>query len=591
MIKKIILFISLFVLSLNATVLDTKISDANKSVMEALLKQIQSQKKTSADTALQKILIKKIESFDINYTINENFTKIVTKQQEYEKLFQNYISNMQEIFHTQELLKNIEHTLELLKNNIENSDAKEQSMLTLQLQYSYYKQKSLFCKNKIAVLQRVIDTQKELISNNIIKIKFDKELIENQIDETVASEIKIKRLITKMKIQVEKFYLLDDVTQTKELATKIKVQEKQLQSLFEIKLRKEFLDFSVMLQEKNKNVFTIHEKIKLLLKEMSVSEELKNNLFNFINSIESTHMGILTTISASTSQSILTSLASLLDILNKPLFSINKIQISSIKVIIAFLIFLLGFFIAGLYKRYIKHLSSKSTSISASTRTLLSNLGYYLIVVISFFISLNMLGINLSSITLVAGALSVGIGFGLQNIVSNFVSGVILMFEKSVKVDDYVELSDSLRGKIVDIRMRSTVINTNANIDVIVPNQNFIQNNVVNWTMNDNIKRFEIPFSVAYGTDINKVIVVVSNALDNCDFNDIYTSKERFTRVLMTDMGNSSVNFELFVWIKGSEILFPKRTTSRFLILIYNALNENNISIPFPQLDLHIKKD
>jgi len=253
------------------------------------------------------------------------------------------------------------------------------------------------------------------------------------------------------------------------------------------------------------------------------------------------------------------------------------------------LIFIIGFFISKGYKSYIKSLSRRSKTITNSTKTLLSNLGHYIIFLITFFIVLKVLGIDLSSIALVAGALSVGIGFGLQNIISNFVSGIILMLERSVKIGDYIQISEDLRGTVVDIKMRSITINTNSNIDVIVPNQDLIQNKVVNWTMNDKIRRFEIPFGVAYGSDPKKVISVVLEAVQKSNFQDIYISKDRFTRVVMVGMGDSSVDFELFVWIKGNEIFYPKRTMSRFLILIYNALNENGIEIPFPQRDIHIK--
>ena len=276
--------------------------------------------------------------------------------------------------------------------------------------------------------------------------------------------------------------------------------------------------------------------------------------------------------------------------LTEPMFTINNTEISLVKLFIALAIFVLAFILGGFYKVQIHKRISRKSNISTSTQTILANLGYYSIIVIAFFITLNILGINLSSLALVAGALSVGIGFGLQNIVSNFVSGLILMFERSVKVGDFVELSDKLRGRILDIRMRSTIICTNANINVIVPNQNFIQNNVVNWTMNDMIKRFEIPFSVAYGTKPQIVIDTIMEAITKSGFTDLYKDNEKISRVLMTKMNNSSVDFELFVWVAGDEILKPTKTISRFLILIYDTLYEHNIEIPFPQLDLHIKE-
>ncbi len=106
----------------------------------------------------------------------------------------------------------------------------------------------------------------------------------------------------------------------------------------------------------------------------------------------------------------------------------------------------------------------------------------------------------MAPIALVAGALSVGIGFGLQNIISNFVSGIILMLERSIKIGDYIEIDDNTRGKVTDIKMRSITVNTNSNIDITIPNQSLVENQVTNWSMHDKIKRFEIPFGVAYGT-------------------------------------------------------------------------------------------
>jgi small-conductance mechanosensitive channel len=108
--------------------------------------------------------------------------------------------------------------------------------------------------------------------------------------------------------------------------------------------------------------------------------------------------------------------------------------------------------------------------------------------------------------------------------------------------------------------------------------------------MNDNLKRFDVQFSVAYGTDLDIVIKCITNAVQQSNFDDVYNDTTKFTRVIMSGMGNSSVDLELLVWLKGNEILHPRRTKSRFLMLIYKTLYENGITIPFPQLDLHIKK-
>ncbi|QSZ42916.1 mechanosensitive ion channel [Sulfurimonas aquatica] len=590
MIYKLIILLSFMTLSLYAAQLDSKIIDADNSTLEALYKQVEMKKQTDSDTLLQKVLIKKLESFDTEYKVNGDVNTTITGEVEYRKLLKNYYLNMQELFVAKASLENTEHTLLLLQENLESSD-KVESILTQQLQYAYHKKKLLYSKNKVAGLQKAVDTQKELISSNLMRIKIDKKSLENDLSISYTSEKKLLELITKLKLEKEKFQLLDNLKETNDVIAMIETEQKKLQEVKEKQLAQKFLYFTLYLQQKNEKVFDIQTEIKTILNQMLLSPEFKNSVLNFINSLSSEHMGVLTTITASTNQSIQESITDLLNMLNKTLFSINDVEISFLKLMVAVLIFVFGFYLGGSYKKYIRFVSTKSEVISGSTTILLSNLGYYIIVIIGLFISLNTLGINLSSVALIAGALSVGIGFGLQNIVSNFISGLILMFEKSVKIHDYVELSDTLRGRITDIRMRSTVITTNANIDVIVPNQNFIQNNVVNWTMNDSIKRFDMHFGVAYGADIKQVIQVIEDAVKNSTFSDVYVSKERVTRVLMTGMGDSSVNFTLNVWIKGNEIFNPKRTESRFLILIYEALYEHNITIPFPQLDLHIKKD
>ena len=351
-----------------------------------------------------------------------------------------------------------------------------------------------------------------------------------------------------------------------------------------------FLRFSIALQQKSDRTFTLHKQLLSYLQaRISSDPDVYEDVDTLLTQMEKQIFGTVAAIKGKGIQELQSQAKHLWKIASQPLFHINKTPVSIVKLLISLLIFIIGFLIGNLYKRQIQRLYRKNRAVTASTRTLLANMGYYLIFVITFFIVLKVLGIDLSSIALVAGALSVGIGFGLQNIISNFVSGIILMVERSVKIGDYIQLDSDIRGHVVDIKMRSITINTNSNIDVIVPNQDLIQNRVINWTMNDKIRRFEIPFGVAYGTDPQKVIDVVLEAVKNSNFNDIYTTPERYTRVIMTDMGDSSVDFELFVWVIGQAILYPRRTTSRFLILIYNALYANGIEIPFPQRDLHIR--
>jgi small-conductance mechanosensitive channel len=276
--------------------------------------------------------------------------------------------------------------------------------------------------------------------------------------------------------------------------------------------------------------------------------------------------------------------------LNYPLFKVGNRTITPINFVLMILILIAGWYIGKYYKKTIYSIRKKY-NLSHSTATLLGNMGYYTILVLAFLSALKAVGLDLSSLTIVAGALSVGIGFGLQNIVSNFVSGIILMFENSIKVGDYIQIDDNTKGEVIDISMRSTIIRTNDNIDLIIPNQTFIQNNVINWTLRDDIVRFRIPFGVEYGSDIDEVERVVLEALKNSNLPYVknHPKYDVTPYVVFEEMGDSSLNFELFVWINGEDARRPRRTKSKFLKLIYNALNKAGIGIPFPQQDLHIK--
>ncbi len=277
-----------------------------------------------------------------------------------------------------------------------------------------------------------------------------------------------------------------------------------------------------------------------------------------------------------------------MEVLDYPVVSMDKSIITILGIIKFVAVFAIGFSLGGFYKGRISK-SHYFQKINISSRTLLSNMGYYLIIALTVLVSLGVLGIDLTSLTIVAGALSIGVGFGLQNIVSNFISGIILIFEKSIRVGDYIEISNEFRGRVSDIRMRSVSVLTNDGVEVIVPNQNFIQSNVINWTLSDDRRRLHIPFGVAYGTDADEVRRVVLHALESSDLVYVRDDPDKNPAVWMVDMGPSSVNYELLVWIYGQSTVMPSTAKSDFLVLIYKTLNANHIPIPFPQMDLHIK--
>ena len=280
------------------------------------------------------------------------------------------------------------------------------------------------------------------------------------------------------------------------------------------------------------------------------------------------------------------------DVLNDALINIGETSITVMMILKFLAIFVIGFFFSWLYKTKIMRSTKIAASLSIANRTLLANLGNYAIIFLTILTSFNVIGLDLSSLTVVAGALSVGIGFGLQNIVSNFISGIILMFEKSVEVGHFIELDNGIRGTVSDIRLRATTITTQENIDILVPNSNFIQNNVTNLTLGDDILRIKVPFGVAYGTDAEFVQKLILESIQQAPYlPHIKNIPEKVPAVLMTTMNSSSLDFVLVLWVKGDDARRISTTTSRYLIEIYKIFNANGVSIPFPQLDVHIKKE
>ena len=504
-----------------------------------------------------------------------------TDQTSLTKTIQQGLDLFKKIEKTKRQIATIDEKITTLQKELQTSDPALQQTLALQLVYHQKERKSL--QSQLSIYQKTLEKLKSIISSSIDHIAFDPETIQKRLAKTNQEIASLQERIQTLQLRLERYNLINDQKSVRYLQTLIDKANAKLDQLRQNLLALKTIQLLYAIQTKSSQTIALKNELLTHIQD----SDLRMSFDRFFSSLIKERLGFLKTIKLTTKEKVENSFETLWNYLNKPLFTIGDQKISLLKLLLALFTFLVAIFIGALYKRSIHRIDSRS--ISSSTKTLLANLGYYFILLVAFFISLNILHINLTSIALIAGALSVGIGFGLQNIVSNFVSGLILMFERSIKIGDYIEIDGELRGRVTDIRMRSTTINTNDNIDIVVPNQKLIQDNVINWTMNDKIRRFEIPFGVAYGTNPSKVIDVVLDAVKKSGFKDIYHSKDRYTRVIMTGMGDSSLDFKLFVWIKGEEVLYPKRTTSRFLILIYEALQANGIEIPFPQRDLHLR--
>jgi potassium efflux system protein len=228
---------------------------------------------------------------------------------------------------------------------------------------------------------------------------------------------------------------------------------------------------------------------------------------------------------------------------------------------------------------------SKQEEMRPATRELASKAAEIAIFGAAFLFLMNMMGISLTSLAVLGGAIGVGLGFGLQKIASNFISGVILLLEGQATVGDYVELDGGEAGTIVKMTARAAILETYDGRWIVVPNEDFITTRVVNYSDSGSANRYEAPFSVSYDTDINLVPGIVEAAVAK---HSEVLSEPYPPDCELRSFGDSGVNFAVEFWVNGIDDGRHK-FTSDVLFLVWNALKENNIEIPYPQRVVELK--
>lgn len=269
-------------------------------------------------------------------------------------------------------------------------------------------------------------------------------------------------------------------------------------------------------------------------------------------------------------------------IIDYPLFYINQKPISLTSIIVGIIILLIFYFISRGLRKLIKNKIFPKYKLDEGIQLAILRILHYLVIGLGIILGVQFIGLNLTSLAVVFGLLSVGIGFGLQNIAANFVSGLIILFERPIKIGDRITVGEVL-GDVENISLRATHIRTIDNVSIIVPNSEFISSRVINWSHRDPKIRLHVPVGVAYGSDIHLVIRLLLEVVQNHP--EVLKTPE--TKVWFKEFGNSSLNFELLAWIPD-----PKRrpdVISDLNIKIDDTFRKNNITIPFPQRDLHIR--
>ena len=270
------------------------------------------------------------------------------------------------------------------------------------------------------------------------------------------------------------------------------------------------------------------------------------------------------------------------------LFSVGEAPVTGRDIFRVLIILIVAFLLSRGIRFAIKRFSDRDSSGTQASLYTVGRLTHYAIIVIALFVALSSIGLDFSNLALVAGALSVGIGFGLQSIVSNFVSGLIILFEHALRVGDYIELDNGLTGTVKAINVRSTLINTNDNIDIVVPNSEFVTARLTNWTLGERVLRVRIPFGVAYGSDKELVRKAALEAADEVQYTLKHT-KGREPDIWLVEFGDSSLNFLMTVWVNRQGARRPTRTRAAYLWALETKLSEHGIEIPFPQRDLNLR--
>jgi potassium efflux system protein len=268
--------------------------------------------------------------------------------------------------------------------------------------------------------------------------------------------------------------------------------------------------------------------------------------------------------------------------LTDPLFSIGDSNISLLGIVQFFLAVLSVIFIASLSKRFLKQHFLIKLRVQESNREVIATLASYGIIVFGLVIILDLSNLNLSSIGLIGGGLSLGIGFGFQDLTKNLLSGLTILMERKLKVGDYIE-SDNISGYIKEIAIRSTIIHTLQGGDVVIPNNELIVNKILNWSYSSYTGCIQIPVGVDYNSDP----ALVTEILLSCAYKHPEVLHDPLPKVLFIGFGDNTLNFELWIWVNRiDQGIFIK---SDFNFAIKDSFHRRGIAIPFPQRDLWLR--
>ena len=263
--------------------------------------------------------------------------------------------------------------------------------------------------------------------------------------------------------------------------------------------------------------------------------------------------------------------------------NLGNFQLSLMMIIRGVVMLAILFWIASWSEKYFRRRLQRSSNLTPSVRVLVQKTIRVLLYAAAFMLALSSIGIDLSAFAFLGGAVGVGIGFGLQTIVSNFISGIIIILDKSIKPGDVIEIGEVF-GTVRTLNTRFVSVVTLAGKEYLIPNESFITNEVINWSYSDDLVRLDTTVGVGYDSDLKKVQELILQAMND---------HERIIRdpdpvCLLKEFGDNTVDFELRFWIKDPAKGIAN-IRSEVLMDVWDLLAENDVNIAFPQRDLHFE--
>ncbi|MCC6706501.1 MAG: mechanosensitive ion channel [Gammaproteobacteria bacterium] len=268
-------------------------------------------------------------------------------------------------------------------------------------------------------------------------------------------------------------------------------------------------------------------------------------------------------------------------LLGTPLFEVNETPVTTLGLLRLGLILTIAWWVSALMRGGLQRLGPSYSAFNAASLYTVGRVLHYLLLTIGIVVGLSSIGVDLTKFALFASALGIGVGFGLQTLISNFVAGLIILFEKSLNVGDLIELQSGVTGMVREINMRATRITTGDNVDILVPNAEFMSSKVMNWTLEDACRRLHVPFTVTYDTDKDEVRKAALAAAHDVEHTLLH-NPAREPQVWLVRFGDTGLDFELVIWMNLRAARKPGSVMGDYCWALDTRLREAGIEIPHP---------